>query len=170
MENDWLRIGSVIRPHGVKGEVKVYPTTDDLTRFSTVGYVYLQRGKAKEASRHEIESVKYQNGIVIVKLSGVSDMNEAESLRGTDLYITREQSAPLEAGQFFLADLLDLVVVDESGREIGVVEDILETGANDVFSIRKSDGTELLLPNIPDCILNVDLTSRVMTVCVLPGL
>ena len=170
MENDFLRIGSVIRPHGVKGEVKVYPTTDDLSRFSTVGYVYLKRANAETAERHEIESVKNQNGIVIVKLSGIADMNEAETLRGADLLITRDQSAPLAAGQYFLADLLDLTVKNREGETIGVVEDVLETKANDVFSIRRTDGSELLLPNIPECVLNVDLSAKTMTVYVMPGL
>ena len=159
----------MIRPHGVKGEVKVYPTTDDLHRFSEIDHVYVEQ-KGKELSRAEVAAVKYQNGVVILKLSCSGSMEDAEALRGADLLITRSQSAPLKDGQFFLADLLDLTVVTPDGEKIGTVEDVLTTGANDVFSIRKSDGKELLLPNIPDCVKSIDLEAKTMVAEILPGL
>ena len=168
-ENDLLRIGIVTRPHGVRGEVKVYPTTDDIERFATVGEVRLfLRDNALGA--HAIESVKHFKDQVILKLSGVNDMNAAEGLRNAELYIERSQSGPLKEGQYFRCDLLDLKVVLEDGTAVGTVEDVLETAANDVFVIRTEDGKELLLPNIPDCIRNVDLSEGTMCVAILPGL
>lgn len=164
-----LRIGCVIKPHGVKGELKVYPTTDDVRRFETVGTVLVSRnGKTSETK--DVQSVKYFKEQVILKLSGIDSMEQAESFRGADLLILRSQSTPLKEGQYYLADLIGLQGITEDGRNVGTIREILETGANDVFVFRNEDGKELLLPNIPDCVRNVSLEERIMTVRILEGL
>ncbi|MBR4768298.1 MAG: 16S rRNA processing protein RimM [Lachnospiraceae bacterium] len=168
---DSLRIGSVIKPHGVKGEVKVYPTTDDVHRFETVKTVFLERkGRPAENEPRLVTSVKYFKGQVIVKLSGIDSMEDAESIRGADLLILRSQSTPLKEGQYYLSDLIGLNGITEDGSPVGTLKEILETGANDVFVFRNGEGRELLLPNIPDCILNVSMEEGFMTVSILPGL
>lgn len=165
---EYLRVGVVVKPHGVKGEVNVYPTTDDLNRFSEIDTVQVDlKGTRTE---YQIEGVKYFKGMAILKLRGVSDMDTAEKLRNAELYIHRSQSSPCKEGEYFICDLIDMEVVTESGEKVGVVTDVLTTYANSVIVVKKSDGKELLLPKIPSCVLNVDVESQKMTVYVLPGL
>ena len=165
---EFLRIGVVTSPHGVRGEVRVYPTTDELSRFSEVGTLLLEKEGVR--SLRTIESVKQLKGMVALKLSGIDSVEEAEKIRNADLLIRRDQSSPLKEGQYFIGDLLDLLAVREDGTEVGTVEDVLKTGANSVLVIKKKDGKELLLPVIPDCVLSVDSDEGIMTIHVLPGL
>ncbi|MBQ4002028.1 MAG: 16S rRNA processing protein RimM [Lachnospiraceae bacterium] len=165
---EFLRIGVVTSPHGVRGEVRVYPTTDEISRFSEVGTLLLEKEGVR--SLRTIESVKQLKGMVALKLSGIDSVEEAEKIRNADLLIRRDQSSPLKEGQYFIGDLLDLLAVREDGTEVGTVEDVLKTGANSVLVIKKKDGKELLLPVIPDCVLSVDSDEGIMTIHVLPGL
>ena len=162
---EFLRIGVVTSPHGVRGEVRVYPTTDEISRFSEVGTLLLEKEGVR--SLRTIESVKQLKGMVALKLSGIDSVEEAEKIRNADLLIRRDQSSPLKEGQYFIGDLL---AVREDGTEVGTVEDVLKTGANSVLVIKKKDGKELLLPVIPDCVLSVDSDEGIMTIHVLPGL
>ena len=165
---EFLRIGVVTSPHGVRGEVRVYPTTDEISRFSEVGTLLLEKEGVR--SLRTIESVKQLKGMVALKLSGIDSVEEAEKIRNADLLIRRDQSSPLKEGQYFIGDLLDLLAVREDGTEVGTVEDVLKTGANSVLVIKKKDGKELLLPVIPDSVLSVDSDEGIMTIHVLPGL
>ena len=167
---EFLRIGVVTSPHGVRGEVRVYPTTDELSRFSEVGTLLLEKGGVR--SSRTVESVKLLKAkeMVVLKLSGIDSAEDAEQIRNAELLIRREQSSPLKEGQYFIGDLLDLKAVREDGTEAGTVEDVLETGANFVLVIRKPDGKELLLPVIPDCVLSVDPDEETVKIHVLPGL
>ncbi|MBQ7601444.1 MAG: 16S rRNA processing protein RimM [Lachnospiraceae bacterium] len=165
---EFLRIGVVTSPHGVRGEVRVYPTTDEISRFSEVGTLLLEKEGVR--SLRTIESVKQLKGMVALKLSGIDSVEEAEKIRNADLLIRRDQSSPLKEGQYFIGDLLDLLAVREDGTEVGTVEDVLKTGANSVLVIKKKDGKELLLPVISDCVLSVDSDEGIMTIHVLPGL
>ncbi len=172
---EYLRTGVVTEPHGIRGEIKVFPTTDDVTRFERYGELVVERGgKTPEESGgaevRKIESVKYQKDRVILKLSGIDSRNDAETLRRAELYVHRSHSTPPKEGEYFTADLYGLQVFTEDGRKVGVVEDVLKTGANDVFSIRKEDGKELLLPKVDAFVRNVDVETGVMTVFLLPGM
>ena len=163
---EYLRIGVITQPHGVHGEVKVYPTTDEPERFLQVEDVIIERRGIRE--NHRIENTKYFKQMVILKLSGLSSMNDAEKYRNADILIHRDQS-PLEEGHYFIVDLIGLQVYDGE-RHVGEVTDFLQTGANNVYVVTKEDGKELLLPDIPDCILQVDLENEKLQVHVLPGL
>lgn len=164
---EYLRIGTVTSPHGVHGEFSVYPTTDDLNRFKQVKKVVVTTLKTREEKK--IESVKYFKGMAILKLSGISTRDEAETYRNAELWIHRSES-PKEPGKHLICDLLEMEVVTETGEPVGHMKDVLQTGANDVFVVEKPDGKELLLPKIPSCILNVDEEAKKITVFVLPGL
>ena len=120
---EFLRIGVVTSPHGVRGEVRVYPTTDEISRFSEVGTLLLEKEGVR--SLRTIESVKQLKGMVALKLSGIDSVEEAEKIRNADLLIRRDQSSPLKEGQYFIGDLLDLLAVREDGTEVGTVEDVL---------------------------------------------
>lgn len=167
MEN-MLRVGVITSPHGIKGEVKVFPTTDDAKRFKELKKVILDTGK--EYIPMEIEHVKFFKNMVILKFKGYDNINEIEKYKSKDLLITRDQAVDLAPDEYFITDLIGLAVVSDQGVELGTLKDVLETGANDVYVVAMKDGKELMLPAIGDCILNVDLEQRRMEVHVLEGL
>ena len=167
MEN-MLRVGVITSPHGIKGEVKVFPTTDDAKRFKELKKVILDTGK--EYIPMEIEHVKFFKNMVILKFKGYDNINEIEKYKSRDLLITRDQAVDLAPDEYFITDLIGLAVVSDQGAELGILKDVLETGANDVYVVAMKDGKELMLPAIGDCILNVDLEQRRMEVHVLEGL
>lgn len=167
--DDLFRVGVIANTHGVRGEVKVFPTTDAPERFKVIKTVILDAKREKITL--EIQSAKYFKNLVIVKFKGIDNINDIEKYKGCDLYVTRENATPLNEGEYYIADLIDMLVVDEEGNELGILDDVLQTGANDVFVVKlKESGKELLLPNIPSCVLNVDLDDRKVTVHVLDGL
>ena len=163
-----LRVGVITSPHGIKGEVKVFPTTDDAKRFKELKKVILDTGK--EYIPMEIEHVKFFKNMVILKFKGYDNINEIEKYKSRDLLITRDQAVDLEPDEYFITDLIGLAVVSDQGAELGILKDVLETGANDVYVVAMKDGKELMLPAIGDCILNVDLEQGRMEVHVLEGL
>ena len=167
MEN-MLRVGVITSAHGIKGEVKVFPTTDDAKRFKELKKVILDTGK--EYIPMEIEHVKFFKNMVILKFRGYDNINEIEKYKSRDLLITRDQAVDLEPDEYFITDLIGLTVVSDQGAELGILKDVLETGANDVYVVAMKDGKELMLPAIGDCILNVDLEQGRMEVHVLEGL
>lgn len=154
-----LRVGKIINTHGVHGELKIFPTTDDVKRFS-----YLKK-TIVEGVEYEVENVKYFKEYVFLKLKGIDDMNTAETLKGKDLMVTRENAIKLKDGEYFFSDLIGLEVVTDEGEKLGVIDEILETKANKVYVVGK-----LLIPDIKECILNVDLNKKQMTVHLLEGL
>lgn len=167
MEN-YLRVGVFANTHGIRGEIKVYPTTDDVSRFKKLKRVTMDTKQGALAL--EVEGVKFFKNMVILKFKGIDNINDIEKYKGSDLLVSREDAVPLEEGEFYLADIMDMPVVDESGRSIGVVQEVLQTGANDVYLIKRRDGGELLLPAIKSCILDIDFENNQMKVHVLDGL
>ncbi len=165
---DLLQVGIITSTHGVRGEVKVYPTTDDPRRFRRLKEVVLDTGKEK--LNLEIEGVKFFKQFVIVKFKGLDNINDIEKYRQKSLYVTRKNAVRLQKDEYFIADLIGLKVQDESGKELGTVKDVIETGANDVYEVEMADGKSLLLPAIKQCILNVDVENGTMQVHVLEGL
>lgn len=184
-KNSMLRVGVISSTHGVRGEVKVYPTTDDNTRFQKLKKVYLDTGKGGMLEL-ELEGVRFFKQMVIVKFKGYDSINDIEKYKGKDLLITREDAVPLAGNEYFIYDVIGSRAVTEEGTEIGTVEEIMTTAANDVYIIRLSEGvnelspelrggrqiqtgTELLLPSIPECILDVDVEKKIVTVAVMKG-
>ena len=167
MEN-MLRVGVITSTHGVRGEVKVFPTTDDAKRFKKLKTVILDTGKGQTTL--EIEQVKFFKNMVILKFKGYDNINDVETWRQKDLLITREQAVTLQPDEYFITDLIGLLVKDDTGAEVGTVKDVLETGANDVYVVEMKNGRELLIPAIKDCILDVDTEQGTMTVHLLEGL
>ena len=167
MEN-LLRVGVISSTHGVRGEVKVFPTTDEKERFKKLKTVLLDTGK--EQISLEIEGVKFFKNMVILKFKGYDNIHDVERYRGKDLLITREQAVPLKENENFVADLIGLTVKTDEGDILGNVKDVLFTGANDVYVVERENGKDILLPAIRQCILDVDLEEQVMTVHLLDGL
>ena len=163
-----LQVGVISSTHGVRGEVKVFPTTDDVKRFKRLKEVILDTGK--EELTLEIEGVKFFKQFVILKFKGYDNINDIEKYKGKSLLVTRANAVRLRRDEYFIADLQGLTVVDEEDKVLGTLRDVMETGANDVYVIEMTDGRELLLPAIKQCILKVDIETGIMQVHVLEGL
>lgn len=165
---DLLKVGVITTTHGVRGEAKVYPTTDEPERFLELDYVLLDTGR--ELRKLEIKNVKFFKNLVILKFKGVDNINDIEKYKGRDLWIPREEGQELEEDEYYIADLLGMSVVLENGQEFGTLKDVMETGANDVYIIDSAEHGEVLLPAIKECILDVDLEKNVMTIHLMKGL
>lgn len=163
-----FQVGIITSTHGVHGEVKVFPTTDDVRRFKRLKEVILDTGK--EQITLEVEGAKFSKQLVILKFKGIDNINDVEKYRQKSLYVTRENAVRLRRDEYFIADLMGLRVRDEDGAEIGVLREVMETGANDVYVIDLDDGRELLLPAIKECVLNVDVEAGFVQIHIMPGL
>ena len=166
--DDRLRVGVITSPHGICGEVNVFPTTDDPKRFKSLKNIYIN--KKKELLKCEIEGVKFFKNMVILKFRGMDDRNEMEKYRQCDLLIDREDAVELGEDEYFICDLIGMDVIDEQAGKIGVLKDVMTSAANDVYVVEKADGKELLIPAIRECILETSLEQRKIRVHLLPGL
>lgn len=165
---DLLQVGVITTTHGIKGEVKVFPTTDDKNRFKDLKEVYLDTGAEKLLL--EVEGVKFFKQFVILKFKGIDNINDIEMYKRCPLLVTRENAVELEEDEYFIADLIGLKVLTETGIEIGTLTDVISTGANDVYVVKMADGGEVLLPAIKDCILDVDMEAGEMIIQIMKGL
>ncbi len=165
---DFFQIGVISSTHGIKGEVKVFPTTDDVNRFKKVKEVYLDTGK--ERLLLHPESVKFFKQFVILKFKEFHSINEVEQFRNKSLLVDREHAVKLKKDEYFIADLIGLSVVTDEGNALGSLKDVMQTGANDVYVIELEDGKEVLFPAIKECILNIDMEAQKILVHVMPGL
>ena len=163
-----LRVGVISSTHGVKGEVKVFPTTDDAARFKKLKQVILDTGK--EQLKLEIEGVTFFQNMVILKFKGYDTIEDIEKYKGKDILVTRDQAVKLGPDENFIVDLIGLKVVTEDGEPFGTLTDVIKTGANDVYEVKTAEGKEVLLPAIRECIRNVDLEAGVITVHIMDGL
>ncbi|MFQ9515481.1 MAG: ribosome maturation factor RimM [Eubacterium sp.] len=167
MEN-YLRVGVISSTHGVRGEVKVYPTTDDIKRFDYLKETILDTGK--EYITLHVTGVKYFKNMVILKFQEFDNVDQVIPYKGMDLLVTRENAIPLEEGQQFIADLIGCDVITDQGESLGKLTDVLKTGANDVYVVKMESGKEVLLPVIDQCILEKDIDNKVIKVHVMKGL
>ena len=163
-----LQVGVISSTHGVRGEVKVFPTTDDVKRFKRLKEVILDTGK--EELTLEIEGVKFFKQFVILKFKGYDNINDIEKYKGKSLLVTRANAVRLRRDEYFIADLQGLTVVDEEDKVIGTLRDVMETGANDVYIIDMTDGREVLIPAIKDVVIECDVAKNVAFIRPLRGL
>ena len=165
---EYIKVGTITQPFGIKGETKVYPDVDDPAYFKKLKKVFFE----KEGSYDEfgIESVRMALPLVIIKFKGIEAPEEIRKYRQTDLYVLRKDAPALEEGEHYYADLLGMEVTDDTGVYRGKLTDIIETGANDVYEVTTTDGGTVLLPAIKDCILDVDMDEGIILVHILKGL
>ena len=164
---DLLQVGVITTTHGIRGEVKVYPTTDDVHRFEELESVLLDTGK--EYRELKIKSVKYFKQYAILKFKGIDNINDIEKYKGKSLFVTRENAQPLGEDEYYIADLIGMEVYLEDGSHFGTLKDVMETGANDVYIIKTEEGKEVLIPAIYECILDVNVAGK-MEIHLLDGL
>lgn len=165
---EYFRVGVIANTHGVHGEVKVYPTTEDIRRFDDLKEVFLD-GKKGKTLLH-ITGVKYFKNMVILKFAEFQNMDDVLPLKGMDLLVERSNAIPLGQGEYYIADIIGSIVVTDTGETLGTLTDVMQTGANDVYVVKTSQGKEVLLPVIEECILDRDLEKKLVTVHVMKGL
>ncbi len=167
LKTEYFRIGVITSPHGIKGELSVFPTCDDPKRFEELETVYLGEG----GKSLTIEGVKYFKNTVILKFKEITDRNAAENYRSKELYVDREHAVPLEEGEYYISDILGSKVISDEGEDLGILTDVLETGANLCFEVQlKATGKKVLFPKIDQCVLKVDAEKSEILVHVIPGL
>ncbi|KMT21487.1 ribosome maturation factor RimM [Clostridium cylindrosporum] len=167
---EYLKVGQILKPHGVKGEVKVYPLTDNSKRYSKLKKVYTTKDDVNYIPI-EIESVKYVKEFPILKLKGIDTVNDAEKLRQIYIYVDRENAVKLPKDSYFIADLIGMKVITDEGEHLGEVVSVFPTGSNDVYEVKSPNHKKnILLPAIKDVILEIDIEAREMKVHILEGL
>ena len=163
-----FQVGVISSTHGVRGEVKVFPTTDDMKRFKKLKEVILDTGREKKTL--EIESVKFFKQLVILKFRGIDNINDIEKYKGKSLFVDREHAVRLRKDEYFIADMIGMRVTTDKGEDFGTLNEVIETGANDVYIIDTKEHGEVLVPAIKQCILDVDIEQGMMRIHLLEGL
>lgn len=168
MLTERFQVGVITSTHGLRGEVKVFPTTQTPSRFLDLKEVILDLPNEERIVR--IRSVKFFKKFVILGFEGMDRIEDVEKLRGCPLVISRRDALPLEEGEYYVSDLIGIRVQKEDGTQIGTLREVIETGANDVYAVAREGQKDLLLPAIDDCILDIQPEEGVMTVYLMPGL
>ena len=166
--NNILQVGAVTSTHGLAGEVKVFPTTDDPKRFKKLKQVLLDTGK--DMLPLGVEHVKFFKNMVILKFKGYDRIEDIMGFKGKNLYVTRENAVRLKKDEYFIADLIGMKVYTEDEAYLGELTEVITTGANDVYTVRMENGKDVLIPAIGQCISNVDVEHETMQVHLLEGL
>ena len=178
-ENEWrimtelYQVGAITQTHGIRGEVKVFPMTDDVSRFKNMKELILDTGK--EQIVLEVTSARPQKNLVILKFKGIDNINDVEKYKGCGLFVTKENRVKCKKDEYFIADLIGLRAIDEEGEAFGTISDVIQTGANDVYVVTTKQGEEVMIPAIKDCILEVSVEEQdgqagYVRIHLLPGL
>lgn len=165
---EYLEVGKIQNTHGVRGEVKVIPLTDDASRFSDLEWIYIDKNGVLE--KYFIESVKYFKNLVILKFKGIDDMDAAMGLKGLFLKVDREHAVKLPEGSYFICDIIGCSVFEEDGVLLGEVKDVISTGSNDVYVVKSENGREILVPALKSVVKNVSVPEQRITVSLPEGL
>ena len=164
----YLEIGQIVNTFGIKGMVKIKPFTDDINRFDRLKKIYISNKNGKK--EYQIQEIKYHKNMVLMKLEGVDTPEQADLLRQSYLLVDRADEEPLEEGVYYIVDLLGLEVYTDDNKLLGKVDDIFNTGSNDIYVVKDEMGKQIFLPGIPDVLKNVDLEKGRITVHLIPGL
>ena len=164
----YLRVGVISNTHGVRGEVKVYPTTDDIKRFDYLKEAVIDTGK--EYIDVNVIGVKYFKNMVILKFQQFDNIDQVIPYKGMDLLVTRENAIPLGEDENFIIDLVGCKVITDEGETLGELTDVIQTGANGVYVVKTQDKKEVLLPAIEECILEKDIENKIIKVHIMKGL
>ena len=165
---EYLEIGQIVNTNGLKGLLKVKPLTDDIRRFEELETVYIQKGS--NLVEFKIQEVKYIKHMVLLKLEGIDDINEAEKYKNLYIKINRKDAVELEKNSYFIVYIINCEVYTEENELLGKVVDVFPTGSNDVYTIKNSEGKEILLPAISEVIKNVDIPNKKIVVHLMEGL
>lgn len=165
---EYFEIGQIINTSGLKGEIKIKPFTDDITKFNDFKTIYVS--VKKELKEFEVEHVRFSKNMVFLKLKGIDTIEEAENYRNLYIKRKRDKDEKLEEDTYYIVDLLGCKVYTDEQKELGEVVDVFSTGSNDVYVVKDELGKQVLLPAIKDVIKNVDIENRTIIVHLLEGL
>ena len=165
---DIFRIGVITSTHGLRGEVKVFPTTDDVGRFKKLKKCFI-RTKDRDIEV-EKNTCKFFKNMVILSFKEFNSINDIEKYKGCDLYVTRENAVPLKEDEFYISDIIGSEVFEENGEKLGELADVLKTGANDVFVVKLPDKKEVLIPVIKEFVPDMDIANKKVTVKLMKGM
>ncbi len=165
---DLLQVGVITSTHGIKGEVKVFPTTDDNNRFKKLKECYIEYKNERISA--EVLSCKFFKNMVILEFKGMDSIDDVEKYKQSKLLVDRAHAVKLEKDEYFVTDLIGISVYREDGSPLGTLTEIIPTGANDVYVVTDETQKEWLLPAIRECILNVDMENRKMTIRLMKGM
>jgi 16S rRNA processing protein RimM len=161
---DKIKVGQAVNAVGLKGELKVYHYSDYKERFEELSKVYL------ENTLYKIDSVRYMKDMVILKLQGIDDRTEAEKHKGEDIFFDKEDLRVLPEDTYYINDLIGLSVVDEKGERIGIISDVIQNSAQDLYEVERENKSKFLIPAVEEFILKIDMNSRTMMVKLIEGL
>ena len=164
----YLEIGQIVNTFGIKGIVKVKPFTDNIERFSNLEKIYIKNKSGQ--TEYKIQEVKYHKNMVLVKFEGIENPEQADLLRNSYLIVDRETEEPLEAGRYYIVDMIGLDVFTDDNEYLGKLEDIYNTGSNDIYVVKNELGKQILLPAIEDVIKSIDMDNKKVIVHLIPGL
>lgn len=165
---DIFRIGVITSTHGLRGEVKVFPTTDDVNRFKKLKKCFIRTDKGD--IEVEKNTCKFFKNMVILSFKEFNSINDIEKYKGCDLYVTRENAVPLKEDEFYISDIIGAMVYVENGEKLGELSDVLKTGANDVFVVKLPDKKEVLIPVIKEFVPEMDIEAKRITVRLMKGM
>ena len=168
MKQEYFEIGQIVNTFGIKGFVKVNPFTDDMERFAELKSVLVV--KNKELIEMQIEEIKYQKNVVLIKFKGIEDINMAEKYKGCYIKIKRENARKLPKDTYFIADLIGMQVYDEQGNLLGKVNDIYNNKVHDIYVIKDEKGKQILLPSTKEVIKQIDMDNDRIVVHLIEGL
>ena len=164
----YLEIGQIVNTFGIKGMVKVKPFTDDIRRFDRLEKVYIK--KQNEKKEYQIEEVKYHKEMVLIKFKGIDNIDAANLLKNSYLIVDREKEEPLEEGRYYIVDMLGLEVYTDEEKKLGILEDIFNTGSNDIYVVKNELGKSILLPRIKEVFKEIDVENKKIIVHLIEGL
>lgn len=167
MEN-FLEIGQIVNSYGLKGQMKIVPFTDNITRYNELKTIYIEVNK--QLKEYKIEQVKYHKNNVLIKLEGIDDINDTEQFKNCFVKIDRKNAVKLPEDTYFIVDLIGIEVFTEENVLLGKIVDIFPTGSNDVYVVKDELGKQILLPAISEVIKNVDISNKKMIVNLIKGL
>lgn len=164
---DYIKVGTITNTHGVKGEVRVYPLTDDINRFDSLETVYLGDNKQKV----KIEKVRYHKGLVILKFKEFGNINQVLKFKGEYIYIDKEDRVELPEDHFFIFEIVDCIVYDTKGEKIGIVTDVLQYSSNDVYVVKDHErNKEYLIPAVKEFIVDIDINNKKIIIDPIEGM
>lgn len=164
----YLEIGQIVNTFGIKGMVKVKPFTDNIERFSNLEKIYIKNKSGQ--TEYKIQEIKYHKNMVLIKFEGIENPEQADLLRNSYLIVDRETEEPLEPGRYYIVDMIGLDVFTDNNEYLGKLEDIYNTGSNDIYVVKNELGKQVLLPAIEDVIKSIDMESKKVIVHLIPGL
>ena len=159
-----IKIGQVVNVVGLKGELKVYHYSDYKERFEELSKIYV------ENTLYRISNVRYMKDMVILKLDGIYDRTEAEKLKGQSIFIDQEDLRVLPEDTYYIFDLIGMTVVEQEGRILGTLSDVIQNSAQDIYEIERENKSKFLIPAVEEFILNIDADQKIMTVKLIEGL